>query len=163
MGPVRRGSPSTSPRTWPACLRATAATRARSSALAIKRASSEPAQPVAPATHTLSTMSFLSSRAKGLTPNGPEMSHPASQASIAPKPAPGWPDRSKIPDAKRRGDHRVVSGAAGIGGSGHLDLELVGHCTTQRVCDRRMLLRPRNDLAEPLGGCPLGRNDNTRP
>jgi len=57
-GRVSRGSSRTSPRTRPACLRATAATRSRSEVFAIARASSEPAQPVAPARHTLSTMVF---------------------------------------------------------------------------------------------------------
>jgi hypothetical protein len=43
------------------------------------------------------------------TPNGLEMSRPASpKASIAPNSTPGWPSRSKIPGAKRRGLLRVV-------------------------------------------------------
>ncbi len=44
----------------PACLRDTAATSTRSAVRAIERASSEPAQPVAPARHTLIAMEFVS-------------------------------------------------------------------------------------------------------
>jgi hypothetical protein len=52
----RRGSPTTSPRTRPACVRETAATTARSDVRAIPRASSDPAHPVAPARHTLTAI-----------------------------------------------------------------------------------------------------------
>ena len=59
MRPVRRGSPSTSPRTRPACLRETAATEREIVVLGDRaRQLRNPAQPVAPARHTLSTTEF---------------------------------------------------------------------------------------------------------
>ena len=36
-----------------------------------------------------------------------------AQASIAPKPTPVWPGRSKIPGAKRRGSIELLCGTAG--------------------------------------------------